>query len=103
MNRPGPGQADGRRTAIVGRRIREERTKRLWSQKVTAARLRDAADEYTRTRLPNVENIRRRVRGHEAGQNHPGDLYAELYCRAFGLTRERCSVRRPRRGQQVRL
>jgi hypothetical protein len=69
-------------------RIRAERTKRLWSQKVTAVRLRDAADEFTRARLPSVENIKRRVRGHEAGENHPGDLYIELYCRAFGLTRD---------------
>lgn len=69
-------------------RIREERIERLWSQKGTAARLRDAADEYTRARLPSIENIQRRVRGHESGKNHPGDLYVELYCRAFGLTRE---------------
>jgi hypothetical protein len=68
-------------------RIRQERIKRLWSQKTTAVRLRDAADEYTRARLPSAENIQRRVRGHESGQNHPGDLYMELYCRAFGLTR----------------
>jgi hypothetical protein len=69
-------------------RIREERVKRLWSQKLTAVRLRDAADEYTRARLPSIENIKRRIRGHESGQNYPGDLYIELYCRAFGLTRE---------------
>jgi len=68
-------------------RLREERVKRLWSQKGTAARLRDAADEYTRARLPSVENIQRRVRGHESGANYPSDLYIELYCRAFGLTR----------------
>lgn len=68
-------------------RLREERVKRLWSQKGTAVRLRDAADEHTRARLPSVENIQRRVRGHESGQNYPSDLYVELYCRAFGLTR----------------
>ena len=27
------------------------------------------------------------MRGHESGANHPSDLYIELYCRAFGLTR----------------
>lgn len=69
-------------------RIREERVSRLWSQKDVAARLRDAADEYTRARLPSIENIKRRVRGHESGESHPGDLYAELYCRVFGLTRQ---------------
>lgn len=69
-------------------RLREERVRRLWSQKVTAARLRDAADEQTRARLPGIEHIRRRVRGYESGDHHPGELYIELYCRAFGLTRE---------------
>jgi hypothetical protein len=68
-------------------RLRDERVRRLWSQKVMAARLREAADEHTRTRLPTVENIARRVRGYEAGEHRPGELYVELYCRAFGLTR----------------
>jgi hypothetical protein len=70
------------------RRIREERAKRLWSQKTTATRLRDAADPYTRARLPDAESIQRRVRAHEAGQHYPGEVYVELYCRAFGLTRD---------------
>ena len=70
------------------RRLREERVRRLWSQKVTAARLRDAADGRTRARLPSVESITRRVRSFEAGDHAPSDLYAELYCRAFGLARE---------------
>ena len=69
-------------------RLRDERLKRLWSQKVTAARLREAADEHTRARLPSLENVARRVRGHEAGEHCPNDLYVELYCRAFGLTRD---------------
>ena len=86
MNTLGAGQAGGLPLWAV--RIREERARRLWSQKATAVRLRDAADEYTRARLPSVENIKRRVRDHESGGHHPGDLYIELYCRAFGLTRE---------------
>jgi hypothetical protein len=69
-------------------RLREERLRRLWIQKTTAVRLRDAADEHTRARLPSVENIQRLVRGHESGKHVPGDVYAELYCRAFGLSRE---------------
>jgi hypothetical protein len=68
-------------------RLREERTRRLWSQKVTAVRLRDAADEQTRAALPAIDSIQRYVRDYEAGRHSPGDLYAELYCRAFGLTR----------------
>src|ERR1700733_189181 len=69
-------------------RLREERTKRLWSQKVAAIRLRDAADPQTRSTLPPIDSIRRYVRDYEAGRHLPGDLYAELYCRAFGLTYE---------------
>jgi transcriptional regulator with XRE-family HTH domain len=67
-------------------RLREERTRRLWSQKVAAIRLRDAADPQTRSTLPPIDSIRRYVRDYEAGRHLPGDLYAELYCRAFGLT-----------------
>jgi hypothetical protein len=66
-------------------RLRDERVRRLWSQKVTAVRMRDAADEQTRAALPGIESIQRYVRGYEAGQHVPGDLYAELYCRIFGL------------------
>jgi hypothetical protein len=69
-------------------RLRAERTSRLWSQKVTAVRLRNAADAATQVRLPAIETIQRYVRDYEAGRHLPGDLYAELYCRAFGLTRE---------------
>ena len=80
-------------------RLRQERTRRLWSQKTTAIRLRDAADRQTRATLPDVESIQRYVRAYEAGRHFPGDLYAELYCRAFGLTREALfgasSARRP--------
>jgi hypothetical protein len=69
-------------------RLREERVTRLWSQKVMAARLRGAADEHTRALLPPTESIQRYIRDYEAGRHLPGDMYAELYCRAFGLARE---------------
>ena len=69
-------------------RLREERVRRLWSQKVMAIRLRSAADEQTRARLPPTESIQRYIRDYEAGRHFPGDLYRELYCRAFGITRE---------------
>jgi hypothetical protein len=68
-------------------RLRQERVRRLWSQKITAVHLRDAADEQTRAALPPLDSIQRYVRAYEAGKHAPGDLYAELYCRAFGLTR----------------
>lgn len=69
-------------------RLRRERISRLWSQKETAVRLRNAADSATRASLPDTESIQRYIRAYEAGHHSPGDLYAELYCRAFGLTRE---------------
>src|SRR6266567_677681 len=69
-------------------RLREERLKRLWSQKVMAVRLRAAADDQTRAALPAVGSIQRYVRDYEAGRHVPGDLYSELYCRAFGLTQD---------------
>lgn len=69
-------------------RLREERTSRLWSQKIAAVRLRAAADVETRAVLPAVSSIQRYIRDYEAGKHFPADLYAELYCRAFGLTRD---------------
>ena len=69
-------------------RLRQQRVSRLWSQKETAVRLRSAADSQARATLPDVESIQRYVRAYEAGRHFPGDLYEELYCRAFGLTRE---------------
>jgi hypothetical protein len=69
-------------------RLREERNRRLWSQKLTAIRLRNAADDETRAVLPSVESVQRYVRGYEVGKHFPSDLYRELYCRAFGLTHE---------------
>jgi hypothetical protein len=69
-------------------RLREERTRRLWSQKVMAVRLRDAADEETQAVLPAIESIQRYVRDYESGKHFPGDLYAALYCRALGLTHD---------------
>jgi hypothetical protein len=56
-------------------RLRDERTRRLWSQKTMAQRLRNAADLETRSYLPSVESIQRYVRSYEAGEHTPGDLY----------------------------
>jgi hypothetical protein len=78
-------------------RLRRERTIRLWSQKDTAVRLRKAADSQTQAGLPDVESIQRYVRAYEAGRHFPGDLYGELYCRVFGLTREALFGPSPRR------
>jgi hypothetical protein len=53
-----------------------------------AVRIRDAADGETRAVLPSVESVQRYVRGYEAGEHSPSDLYAELYCRALGMTHD---------------
>jgi hypothetical protein len=68
-------------------RLRAEREARLWTQKDMAVRLRDAADDQTRARLPSQVSIIRRIVGYEAGQHKPRSIYAELYCRALGLIR----------------
>jgi transcriptional regulator with XRE-family HTH domain len=65
-------------------RLRAERQERLWSVKDMAARLREAADERTRARLPTTDSLRRMIRSWEAGEHRPGELYAELYARALG-------------------
>lgn len=69
-------------------RLREERKRRLWSQKTMAIRLRNAADARTRAGMPSVESVQRYVRWYEAGSHKPGDLHAELYCRVFGLSHQ---------------
>ncbi|GGL00822.1 hypothetical protein Sme01_40800 [Sphaerisporangium melleum] len=56
--------------------------------KDTAARLREAADERTRERLPTGESLRRMIRAWEAGEHRPGELYTELYSRVFGVPAE---------------
>jgi hypothetical protein len=84
-------------------RLREERTKRLWSQKTTAVRLRNAADDQTRAALPGVDSIQRYIRSYEAGEHFPGDLYAELYCRAYGLTHEALFGKPPNTATHARL
>ncbi|MEV6985321.1 helix-turn-helix transcriptional regulator [Sphaerisporangium sp. NPDC051017] len=66
-------------------RLRAERQHRLWSLKDLAVQLREAADEHTRARLPTADSLRRMIRSWEAGRHHPGELYARLYARAFGV------------------
>ncbi|RMI47810.1 hypothetical protein EBO15_00485 [Actinomadura harenae] len=50
-----------------------------------AVMLRNAADGEAQALLPSIATLQRYVRGYEAGEHHPGDLYASLYCRVFGL------------------
>ncbi|MBO2452565.1 hypothetical protein J4573_36120 [Actinomadura barringtoniae] len=69
-------------------RLRNERRSRLWSQKTMATMLRNAADDETRPSLPSLASIQRYVRAYEASDHCPGELYATLYCRAFGMSHE---------------
>lgn len=81
-------------------RLREERKRRLWSQKTMAIRLRNAADDRTRAGMPSVESIQRYVRWYEAGSHKPGDLHAQLYCRVFGLSHQVLFDDAPKRSQR---
>lgn len=67
-------------------RLRDERCARLWSQKEMAKRLVEAADEWTRERLPTRESMVRSIKGWEAGKHRPGEPYLTLYCRVFGFS-----------------
>ncbi|MEU8206039.1 hypothetical protein [Streptosporangium sp. NPDC049046] len=50
-----------------------------------AKRLAEAADEWTRERLPTRESLVRSIKGWEAGKHRPREPYLTLYCRVFGF------------------
>ncbi|MEO3809364.1 transcriptional regulator [Sphaerisporangium sp. B11E5] len=66
-------------------RLRAGRRDRLWSQREMAKRLADAADEHTRTRLPERDSMTRMIKYWESGKHRPKDPYPVLYCRVFGM------------------
>src|SRR5215468_580962 len=69
-------------------RLREERSRRGWSQRQMALRIYRAADERTQAGLPRIEHIIRRIVSYESGTHRPRDPYTELYSRAFGIPRD---------------
>lgn len=53
-----------------------------------AKRLAEAADEWTRGRLPARESLVRSIKGWEAGRHRPKNPYPTLYARAFGMDKD---------------
>ncbi|GAA0390041.1 hypothetical protein GCM10009530_46550 [Microbispora corallina] len=66
-------------------RLRALRESRVWSRSDLAARLRGAASEDERDRLPSLTAFADTVRRWESGERRPGDAETDLLCRAFGL------------------
>ncbi|ETK31656.1 helix-turn-helix domain-containing protein [Microbispora sp. ATCC PTA-5024] len=67
-------------------RLRALRESRVWSRPDLAARLRGAASEDERDRLPSPAAFAETVRRWESGERRPGDAETDLLCRAFGLS-----------------
>lgn len=59
-------------------RLRDERCKHGWTKRQIALRIYRADDERTRTGLPDLEHIIRRITGYEADAHLPACQYAEL-------------------------
>ncbi|MCG5219383.1 transcriptional regulator [Streptosporangium sp. KLBMP 9127] len=66
-------------------RLRNERRRRLWTQREMAKELAEAADEHTRARLPARDSLIRMIKDWEAGRHKPKDPYPVLYSRVFGM------------------
>ncbi|MFI7045655.1 hypothetical protein [Streptosporangium sandarakinum] len=70
---------------VWAERLRAARRDKLWTQREMAKQLADAADEYTRVRLPARDSLIRLIKGWEAGKHRPRDPYLMLYCRVFDM------------------
>jgi transcriptional regulator with XRE-family HTH domain len=69
----------------IGARLRSERLARRMTVDSVAEAFRDAAGERDRRRMPKLEDLRRTIRGHEAGEHPPGPRYQMLYAAVFGM------------------
>ncbi|GII54244.1 hypothetical protein Pth03_26330 [Planotetraspora thailandica] len=70
---------------IWAARLRVLRESRLWSRHGLGCRLREAADEEERDRLPSADTLAEIVREWECGERRPSEAETDLLCRAFGL------------------
>jgi transcriptional regulator with XRE-family HTH domain len=70
----------------IGTRLRAERLKRRLTVAALAEAFRDAASEPDRRHMPKLEDVRRMIRGYEAGEHVPRGRNALLYCAVFGMT-----------------
>jgi transcriptional regulator with XRE-family HTH domain len=69
----------------IGVRLRSEREKRRMTVDALAEAFRDAASERDRRHMPKLEDLRRMIRGYEAGEHVPRDRNRMLYCAVFGM------------------
>ncbi len=70
----------------IGARLREERTARHMTVEALAEAFRDAASDRDRQFMPKLEDLRRQIRGYEAGEHTPRGRNRMLYCAAFEMT-----------------
>jgi len=70
----------------IGARLRSERTDRRMTVDALAEAFRDAASERDRRRMPKLQDLRRTIRGYEAGEHVPRDRNRMLYCAVFEMT-----------------
>jgi transcriptional regulator with XRE-family HTH domain len=70
----------------IGARLRSEREKRHMTVDALAEAFRDAASDRDRRHMPKLEDLRRMIRGYEAGEHVPRGRNRLLYCVVFELT-----------------
>lgn len=70
----------------IGARLRSERLQRGMTVNDVAEGFRVAASDRERQRLPALKDLRRMIRGYEAGEHVPGPDRQVLYCRLFEMS-----------------
>jgi transcriptional regulator with XRE-family HTH domain len=70
----------------IGARLRAARRAARLSVDAMAEALRQAAPERERRRLPKLADLRRMIRGWEAGEHLPSERYRLLYAAALNIT-----------------
>jgi transcriptional regulator with XRE-family HTH domain len=70
----------------VGARLRSERLRRHMTVEALAEAFRDAAGDRDRRHMPKLEDVRRMIRGYEAGEHVPRGRNRMLYCNVFDMT-----------------
>lgn len=70
---------------LVGARLRSERIDRRMTVEALAEAFRDAASDRDRQYMPKLEDLRRQIRGYEAGEHVPRGRNRVLYCAVFEM------------------
>lgn len=74
--------------SAIGARLRAERTARCMTVDALAEAFRDHASARDRRRMPRLEDLRRMIRGYDAGEHVPGPRNRMLYAAVFGVAEE---------------